>query len=226
MEIMNENRVELPALQTNAKAKQRLAWEVTGRIVEQMNRNDPDNVRKAYLNIFHHGDQVKPVAIYISEGALTGKAQYKSGSKVAEAVYEAISRVSRIDRVDVVANSGEVLGMFAPVQGVRFFKRRHTMLTKEKELMAEKFYRPSKSMYQLKVNGEAVSTHETLEGAFKARNDKVREICLELYDNDEIDTYAVEDWCFDIESDRRTEFFLDVGGGYEVDIVEVKATGK
>lgn len=76
-------------------------------------------------------------------------------------------------------------------------------------------------MYQLKVNGEAVSTHETLEGAFQARNEKVREICLELYDNGEIDKYAVEDWCFDIESDRRTEFFINEGCGYEVDIVEI-----
>lgn len=121
MEIMNENKVELPALPGNPTAKQRLAWEVSGRIVEQMNRNDPDKVHKAYINIFHHGDQVKPVAIYISEGVLTGKAYYKSGSKVTEAVFEAISKVSRIDRVAVVANSGETIGVFAPVQGVRFF---------------------------------------------------------------------------------------------------------
>lgn len=114
MEIMNENGVELPALPGSATAKQKLAWEVAERIVEQMNRNDPDKVHKAYLSIFHHGDQVKPVAIYVSEGALTGKAWYKSGSKVAEAVYEAVSRVSRIDRVAVVANSGEAVGMFAP----------------------------------------------------------------------------------------------------------------
>lgn len=121
MEIMNENRVELPALPGGATAKQRLAWEVAGRIVEQMNRNDPDNVRRAYLIIFHHGDQVKPVAIYVSEGALTGRAQYKSGSKVAEAVSEAISRVSRIDRVAVVASSGEAVGVFAPSSSLSFF---------------------------------------------------------------------------------------------------------
>mgnify|MGYP003300071197 CR=1 FL=1 len=121
MEIMNENKVELPALPGSAGAKQKLAWEVAGRIVEQMNRNDPDEVRKAYLSIFHHGDQVKPVTIYISEGALTGKAWYKSGSKVAEAVYEALSKVSRIDRVAVVANSCETIGVFAPVSTVKIF---------------------------------------------------------------------------------------------------------
>lgn len=121
MEIMNENKVELPALQANATAKHRLAWEVSGRIVEQMNRNDPDKVHKAYINIFHHGDQVKPVAIYVAEGAIGEAKRYKSGSKVSEAVYEAISKVSRIDRVAVVANSGEAVGVFAPVQGVRFF---------------------------------------------------------------------------------------------------------
>ena len=121
MEIMNENKVELPALPGSPTAKQRLAWEVSGRIIEQMNRNDPDKVHKTYINIFHHGDQVKPVAIYVTEGAIGGAKWYKSGSKVTEAVYEAISKVSRIDRVAVVANSGEAVGVFAPAQGVRFF---------------------------------------------------------------------------------------------------------
>ena len=83
MEIMNENKVELPALQANATAKHRLAWEVSGRIVEQMNRIDPDKVHKAYINIFHHGSQVKPVAIYVAEGAIGEAKRYKSGSKVA-----------------------------------------------------------------------------------------------------------------------------------------------
>lgn len=112
MEIMNTNKVELPALPGSATAKQKLAWEVAGRIIEQMNRNDPDKVHKAYFKIFHHGDQVKPVAIYVAEGAIGGAKWYKSGSKVAEAVHEAISKVSRIDRVAVVAYSGEVVGVF------------------------------------------------------------------------------------------------------------------
>ena len=114
MEIMNKNKVELPALPGSATAKQKLAWEVAGRIVEQMNRNDPDKVHKAFINIRHHGDQVKPVSIYVTEGAIGGNKWYKSGSKVAEAVYEAISKVSRIDRVAVVAYSGEAVGVFAP----------------------------------------------------------------------------------------------------------------
>ena len=50
----------------------------------------------------------------MTEGAIGGAKWYKSGSKVAEAVYEAVSKVSRIDRVAVVANSGEAVGVFAP----------------------------------------------------------------------------------------------------------------
>lgn len=112
MEIMNTNKVELPALPGSATAKQKLAWEVAGRIIEQMNRNDPDKMTKAFISIRHHGDQVKPVAIYVAEGAIGENWWFKSGSKVAEAVYEAISKVSRIDRVAVVAYSGEVVGVF------------------------------------------------------------------------------------------------------------------
>ena len=52
------------------------------------------------------------MAIYVAEGAIGGAKWYKSGSKVAEAVHEAISKVSRIDRVAVVAYSGEVVGVF------------------------------------------------------------------------------------------------------------------
>lgn len=75
-------------------------------------------------------------------------------------------------------------------------------------------------MYQLKVDGDVVSTHRTLEEAFKARNDKVREICLELYDNDEIDKYAVEDWCSGLDKDRSMSYYIDEGCGYSVEIVE------
>jgi hypothetical protein len=82
------------------------------------------------------------------------------------------------------------------------------------------------TMYNLTVDGNIVSTHNTLDEAFKARNAKVREICLELYDNDTIDKYAVEDWCFDLDSDRNLSFSLNVGPGYSIDIVETKKGGR
>ena len=114
MEVMNDNKVGLPELPGSATAKQKLAYAVAGRIVEQMNRNDPEKMTKAFISIHHHGDQVKPVAIYVAEGGLTGNSHYKSGSKVVEAVTEAISRVSCIERVDIEATFHEIVGTFAP----------------------------------------------------------------------------------------------------------------
>jgi len=73
-------------------------------------------------------------------------------------------------------------------------------------------------MYNLKLDGNIVSTHRTINEAFKARNEKVREICLELYDNDTIDKYAVEDWCFGLDSNKDMSFYLDEGCGYSIDI--------
>lgn len=74
-------------------------------------------------------------------------------------------------------------------------------------------------MYNLKVDGNIVSTHSTIEEAFKARNAKVREICRELYDNDTIDKYAVNDWCFDLDNNKNMSFYIDEGCGYSIDIV-------
>lgn len=76
-------------------------------------------------------------------------------------------------------------------------------------------------MYELQVDGETVSTHETLDDAFKARNAKVREICYELYDSDTIDKYAMQDWCFAIDNNRDMSFYLDEDCGYSIDIVPV-----
>jgi hypothetical protein len=75
-------------------------------------------------------------------------------------------------------------------------------------------------MYILNVDETAVSTHSTLDDAFKARNEKVREICLDLLDNGTIDKYAVEDWCFDLDNNREMSFYIDEGCGYSIDIVE------
>jgi hypothetical protein len=77
-------------------------------------------------------------------------------------------------------------------------------------------------MYKLKVDGNIVSTHNTLDEAFKARNDKVREICLNLYDNDTIDKYALQDWCFDLDNNREMSFYIDEGCGYSIDIEKAK----
>lgn len=77
-------------------------------------------------------------------------------------------------------------------------------------------------MYKLKVDGNIVSTHNTLDEAFKARNDKVREICLSLYDNDTIDKYALQDWCFDLDNNREMSFYIDEGCGYSIDIEKAK----
>ena len=77
-------------------------------------------------------------------------------------------------------------------------------------------------MYNLKVDGNIVSTHRTLGEAFKARNDKVREICLELYDNDTIDKYAVQDWCFELDNNKNMSFYIDEGCGYSIDIEKAK----
>lgn len=114
MEIMNKNKVELPALPGSATAKQKLAWEVAGRIIEQMNRNDPDKMTKAFINIRHHGGQIKPVAIYVAEGTIGENWWFKSGSKVVEAVHQALSKVSCIDSVAIEATFHETVGVFKP----------------------------------------------------------------------------------------------------------------
>lgn len=49
-------------------------------------------------------------------------------------------------------------------------------------------------MYNLTVDGNVVSTHKTLGEALKARNAKVRDICIGLYRDGDIDKYAVHDW--------------------------------
>ena len=77
-------------------------------------------------------------------------------------------------------------------------------------------------MYKLIVDGNIVSTHNTLDEAFKARNAKVREICLSLYDNDTIDKYGVQDWCFDLDNNREMSFYIDEGCGYSIDIEKAK----
>lgn len=113
MEIMHKDKVELPALPGSATAKQKLAWEVAGRIIEQMNRNDPKGMDKAYICVKHHGGQEKPFLLYVSENA-GDKWWFKSGSKVVEAVNQALSKVSCIDSVAIEATFHETIGVFKP----------------------------------------------------------------------------------------------------------------
>lgn len=74
-------------------------------------------------------------------------------------------------------------------------------------------------MYNLTVDGATVSTHKTLDEAIKARNAKVRDICIGLYRDGAIDKYAVHDWCSGLASNRDLSFYLDEGCGYYIDIV-------
>lgn len=75
--------------------------------------------------------------------------------------------------------------------------------------------------YQLTVDGEVVSTHDTLDIAFKARNAKVRELCFNLVEDGIMDKYGAEDWCWNLEQNKNLEFYIDEGCGYQVNIVEV-----
>jgi len=81
-------------------------------------------------------------------------------------------------------------------------------------------------MYNLKVDNEIVSTHETLEEAFTARNAKVRKILNDLYDDDVIDKEAMVDWGFGLEENKDMEFYINEHCGYAVDIEEVNPTPK
>lgn len=81
-------------------------------------------------------------------------------------------------------------------------------------------------MYNLKVDCEVVSTHETLEEAFTARNDKVREILNNLYDDDVIDKEAMVDWGFGLEENKELEFYIDEHCGYGLVIEEINPTPK
>ena len=114
MEKFNENMVTLPELPKFLTMKEKLAWEVAGRIIEQMNRNDPENMYKTYINIHHHDDQERRVKIYVADGGLSEKFYYKSGSKVVEAVTEAIYNESCINYVTVEASFKDNVGIFVP----------------------------------------------------------------------------------------------------------------
>lgn len=73
-------------------------------------------------------------------------------------------------------------------------------------------------MFNLKVDGNIVSTHNTLDDAFKARNEKVIKILEDLYDNDVIDKYGMQDWGDGLDDNKDMEFYIDEGCGYSIDI--------
>jgi hypothetical protein len=74
-------------------------------------------------------------------------------------------------------------------------------------------------MYNLTVDGNVASTHKTLGEALKARNAKVRDICIGLYRDGDIDKYAVHDWCSGLANNTDMSFYLDEGCGYYIDIL-------
>lgn len=114
MELFNKHLVGFPIMPPgNAAPKLKLAHEVAACIIWTMNRNDPSECRKACFSIRHHGDKVKNCTVYVVEGML-GDVHYKSGSKVVEAVFEEISKVSKIDAVSVQACPMTCVGRFAP----------------------------------------------------------------------------------------------------------------
>ena len=114
MEIINESKVSYPVLPSRPSAKERLAGEVASRIIDYMNMNSPDTYHKAYFTVRHHGDRMKECSIFVAEGKIGEPYAYKSGSKVAEAVLDKLSGVSRIDSVTVYVSPTVVGGRFAP----------------------------------------------------------------------------------------------------------------
>jgi len=110
MEIFNKNRVELPELPAVAGKKLRLAHEVAGRIVETMNRNRPSYCDNAWLEVTHHGTARTDVHLYLTDGPDS----YKSGSKIVEAVAQALSGISCIRSVSIFGLSVTSIGRFAP----------------------------------------------------------------------------------------------------------------
>lgn len=73
-------------------------------------------------------------------------------------------------------------------------------------------------MFNLKVNGKIVSTHNTLEDAFKARNEKVIQILENLYEHDVIDKYGMLVLGDGLDDNKDMEFYIDEGYGYSIDI--------
>ena len=96
MEMFNENRIDYPTLPAEATKDERLALEITCRLIDHMNRTDPnDGNRVAFLTLIPHGNlkQMTLKRVYLAE---YGNDPYmsccwKSGSKVAEAVLEILS---------------------------------------------------------------------------------------------------------------------------------------
>lgn len=114
MEIYNKHLVSFPDMPPgNAAPKLKLAYEVAACIIWMMNRNDPGQFHKAFFTVKHHGNKLKSCTVYVVDGML-GETHYRSGSKVVEAVYEEISKVSKIDDVSVQACPMTCVGRFAP----------------------------------------------------------------------------------------------------------------
>lgn len=75
-------------------------------------------------------------------------------------------------------------------------------------------------MYSISLNGEEKARVSTLEEALTKRNELVKDTLSTLYDNDEIDKYAVEDWMWGLDENKDLEFYVDEAYGYEFKIEE------
>lgn len=74
--------------------------------------------------------------------------------------------------------------------------------------------------FELLVDGKSVGAYDTLDDALKKRNELVRDAVHQMYDNDEIDKYAAEDWLWNLEENKNLEFYIDEGPGISFDIEE------
>lgn len=115
MEIINENKVSYPTLASRPSAKEKLGAEVACRIIDLMNRNEPQEIPLSKIRVRHHGDQFTERDVFITD-CVAGKVGFdrywKSGDKVAEAVIGILNRVSKIDSVEIFIDVSVCIGKF------------------------------------------------------------------------------------------------------------------
>ena len=115
MEIINENKVSYPTLAAKPSAKEKLGAEVACRIIDLMNRNEPDLLPIPKIRVNHHGNQFTDRNVFIADyvaGDSGFDAYWKSGSRIAEAVIEILKRVSKIDSVEILIGVSVCIGKF------------------------------------------------------------------------------------------------------------------
>ena len=106
--------VTIPDLPAKSGKKLALAHKVARCVVEHMNRNDPETLHYVSVVVRHHGNKSTGFDVSVTEGGFVFPRTFKSGSKIVEAVAQYLSKVSRIDSVEVQARAFDVLGKFVP----------------------------------------------------------------------------------------------------------------